>query len=347
VITEIINTELDPNNGTVLGGRILKDGGLVAFPTETVYGLGANGLDPDAVRSIYAAKGRPSDNPLILHISKPEDAFRLWETVPKCAPVLMETFWPGPLTIIAPRSRIVPDAATGGLNTVAVRLPANETAQALIREAGVPIAAPSANLSGKPSPTTANHVFQDMNGRIPLILDGGPCRYGVESTVLSLVDVPTILRPGAITREMLEAVIGEVQVAGSILSPLGEGETAASPGMKYKHYAPTADVIVVNGPTEKVAKKISVLYDDMSKKDGRRVVILGTLQNSTFYIDKKCAILGDRNHPESLCAALFSALRDADGEADVILAEGIPAEQAGLAYMNRLLRAAGFQIIQV
>ena len=205
MITQIIYTENHPEAGTQLGAKILREGGLVAFPTETVYGLGANGLDEEAVRRIFEAKGRPSDNPLILHVSSKSEVRKLWDVVPKTARILMDTFWPGPLTLIAQKSKIIPDAVTGGLDTVAVRMPANKTARALIQKAGVPIAAPSANLSGKPSPTTAQHVYDDMNGRIPLILDGGPCRYGVESTVISLCGVPTILRPGAITQEMLSA----------------------------------------------------------------------------------------------------------------------------------------------
>jgi len=344
--TEIIHAVHDPEAGTQLGAKILREGGLVAFPTETVYGLGANGLDADAVQRIFEAKGRPSDNPLILHVSTKSEVRRLWDIMPKCARVLMDTFWPGPLTLIAPRSNIVPDAVTGGLDTVAVRLPANKTARALIQKAGVPVAAPSANLSGKPSPTTAKHVLEDMDGRIPLILDGGPCRYGVESTVLSLCGTPTILRPGAITQEMLSAVIGEVRVADSILSPLAEGETAASPGMKYKHYAPSAEVIVISGEPKKTAEKICSLYDAYEVA-GKRVEILSTTQTNCFYNGRNCVILGDRNHPETLCAALFTSLREVDTRADVILTEGIPAEHAGLAYMNRLLRAAGFQVIRV
>ena len=216
----------------------------------------------------------------------------------------------------------------------------------LISNSGVPIAAPSANLSGKPSPTTAQHVLEDMDGRIPLILDGGPCKYGVESTVLSIVGTPTILRPGAITREMLSAVIGEVQVARSILAPLREGETVASPGMKYKHYAPKADVIVIVGTPENTAKKVCELYN-FAEMQGKSVEIAATLQTKGFYKGKKYAILGDRNHPETLCASLFSSLRSMDEHADMILAEGIPTDNAGLAYMNRLLRAAGFHVVEV
>lgn len=346
MITEVVNTERNPEAGTQKGARIIRAGGLVAFPTETVYGLGANGLNEEAVRSIFEAKGRPSDNPLILHVSKKSDVQQLWDTVSQLARQLMDTFWPGPLTLIAKRSKIVPNAVTAGLDTVAVRMPADKTARMLISNSGVPIAAPSANLSGKPSPTTAQHVLEDMDGRIPLILDGGPCKYGVESTVLSVVGTPTILRPGAITREMLSAVIGEVQVARSILAPLQEGETVASPGMKYKHYAPKADVIVIVGTPENTAKKVCELYN-FAEMQGKSVEIAATLQTKGFYKGKKYAILGDRNHPETLCASLFSSLRSMDEHADMILAEGIPTDNAGLAYMNRLLRAAGFHVVEV
>ena len=233
--TKVISVLQDYNTAAREGAKIIRSGGLVAFPTETVYGLGADGLDGAAVDRIFEAKGRPNDNPLILHVAEKEAAFRLWVAEPPRARALMDTFWPGPLTLIYYRSDMVPDEVTAGLDTVAVRMPDNQAARALIAASGVPIAAPSANLSGKPSPTTAAHVLQDMEGRIPLILDGGPCRYGVESTVLSLVGTPTILRPGAVTKEMLAAVLGEVALAPSILAPLGAGEKAASPGMKYNH----------------------------------------------------------------------------------------------------------------
>lgn len=260
MVTDIISTISQPEAGTNRGAEIIRSGGLVAFPTETVYGLGANGLNATAVRGIYEAKGRPTDNPSILHVARKSDVRRLWKRIPRLAQQLMDTFWPGPLTLIAERSDIVPDEVTGGLDTVAVRMPANPTARMLIQKSGVPIAAPSANLSGRPSPTCAQHVLADMNGRIPLILDGGACRYGVESTVVSLVGAPTILRPGAVTREMIAAVIGDVRTAQSLLSPLAKGEVAASPGMKYRHYAPDADVIVVTGEPRAVAKKICELY---------------------------------------------------------------------------------------
>ncbi len=344
--TEVINTQVQAEAGTKLGAEIIRQGGLVAFPTETVYGLGANGLDGAAVEKIFEAKGRPQDNPLILHISKKSDVKPLWMRIPKQAQQLMDTFWPGPLTIIARRSDIVPDAVTAGLDTVAVRMPADKTARLLIGKAGVPIAAPSANLSGKPSPTTAEHVLFDMDGRIPLILDGGPCKYGVESTVISLAGKPTILRPGAITKEMLGAVLGEVEVARSILAPMAEGEVAASPGMKYKHYAPNAEVICVRGEPAAVARKINALYRE-AELAGVRCEIVGTKQTRHLYKGKNCVIVGDRENPETLCANLFSALRTLDTRAECILAEGIEPDDIGLAYMNRLLRAAGFHVIDV
>ena len=342
MITSVIKTT-DPTKAAAQGASILRSGGLVAFPTETVYGLGANGLDGAAVDRIFEAKGRPNDNPLILHVAEKADAFRLWAAEPPFARVLMDTFWPGPLTLIYYRSDIVPDQVTAGLDTVAVRLPDNEAARALIAAAGMPIAAPSANLSGKPSPTTAEHVLQDMDGRIPLVLDGGPCRYGVESTVLSLVGTPTILRPGAVTPEMLAAVLGEVALAPSILKPLAAGEKAASPGMKYKHYAPNAQVLVVVGEAQAAAARLSALYDEYAAA-GQRVRIAATEEALPFYGHRRCALLGTRRDPATLCSRLFALLRELDEEADVILAEGVGTEGTGLAFMNRLLRSAGFRV---
>ncbi|MCE5189348.1 MAG: threonylcarbamoyl-AMP synthase [Eubacteriales bacterium] len=342
--TQIIQTIRQDEAGTTQGAKLIQAGELVAFPTETVYGLGADGLNGEAVAKIFLAKGRPADNPLIEHVAKKSDVRQLWRRIPKQAQVLMDTFWPGPLTLIAPKSDCVPDAVTAGLDTVAVRMPQNKTARSLIQKSGVPIAAPSANRSGRPSPTTAQHVFEDMNGRIPLILDGGPCKYGVESTVLSLAGEPTILRPGAITREMLAAAIGEVGVSKSVLEPMREGETAASPGMKYKHYAPNAEVIVVLGSPEQTAKRINSLIRE-AEAEGKICEIAATEQTKHFYKGKKHIVLGDRDEPVTLCTKLFSVLRDMDTRADVIFAEGIPAEDEGLAYMNRLLRAAGFHVI--
>ncbi len=346
MITNVINTLAQPEAGTKLGAEIIRRGGLVAFPTETVYGLGANGLDGNAVDSIFEAKGRPSDNPLILHVSKKNDVKQLWLHKPKFSDVLMDTFWPGPLTLVAPCTNEVPSRVTAGLDTVAVRMPADKTARALIAKAGVPIAAPSANLSGRPSPTRASDVLNDLDGKIPLILDGGPCKYGVESTVLSLVGAPTILRPGAVTKEMLEAVIGQVLVSKSILTPMGDNETPASPGMKYKHYAPEAEVVCVRGGLAETAREINKLYIE-AELQGRSCKIFATEQTKMFYKGKKYVILGDRTQAQTLCANLFSALRDTDQQADFILTECIDTVDYGLAYMNRLLRAAGFQVIDV
>ena len=339
--TTVLSTQ--DTKAVALGADLIRTGGLVAFPTETVYGLGADGLDGAAVDRIFEAKGRPNDNPLILHVAQKEDAFRLWAGEPPFARQLMDTFWPGPLTLIYYRSKIVPDEVTASLDTVAVRMPDNEAARALIAAAGAPIAAPSANLSGKPSPTTAQHVLQDMSGRIPLILDGGPCRCGVESTVLSLVGTPTILRPGAITKEMLAAVIGEVSLAHSILKPLEAGEKAASPGMKYRHYAPNAQVLVAVGEAEAAAARLSALYDEWTAQ-GKRVAIAATAEALPFYGDRRTALMGSRRDPATLCRRLFSLLRELDGDSDVILCEGVGTEGAGLAFMNRLLRSAGFRV---
>lgn len=342
--TEMISTVTQEEAGTTLGAGLIRNGELVAFPTETVYGLGANGLDGEAVNRIFEAKGRPNDNPLILHIARKSDLKKLWAHVPERAFPLIETFWPGPLTLIFHKSDIVPYEVTAGLETVAVRMPSDRTARALIRKAGVPIAAPSANRSGRPSPTNAQHVLADMDGLIPLILDGGDCRYGVESTVLSLVGEPTVLRPGAVTREMLETVIGPVKLAPSILKPLGEREKAASPGMKYKHYAPDAEVIVVDGSPEETAKCIVSLYYDYLEQ-GKTVEVLSTKQTHFRYRGLNATEIGDRVHPETLCANLFRELREIGSACDLILAEGIDTNEEGLAYMNRLLRAAGFHRI--
>ena len=339
--TSVLSTQ--DTQAVPTGAQLIRAGGLVAFPTETVYGLGADGLNGAAVDRIFAAKGRPNDNPLILHVAEKQDAFSLWDGEPPYARALMDTFWPGPLTLIYRRAPIVPDQVTAGLDTVAVRMPDSAAARALIAASGVPIAAPSANLSGKPSPTTAQHVLDDMDGRISLILDGGPCRYGVESTVLSLVGAPTILRPGAVTPEMLAAVIGEVALSPSILSPLKAGETVASPGMKYKHYAPNAQVLVVVGEPKAAAARISALYDQFAGA-GKRVRIAATAEAAPFYGSRSIALLGTRQDPTTLCSRLFGLLRELDREADVILCEGVGTQGTGLAFMNRLLRSAGFHV---
>lgn len=343
--TEVFNAKSQKENGAGYSGRVIRAGGLVVFPTETVYGLGANGLDGGAVSKIFEAKGRPQDNPLILHIAKKSDVRPLWRSVPDKARLLMDAFWPGPLTLVYLKSDIVPDEVSAGLDTVAVRMPEHKTALALIREAGVPIAAPSANLSGKPSPTCIEHALEDMDGRVDIMIDGGACTVGVESTVLSLVGRPTILRPGGITREMLEGVIGPVDVASAVLNPLGENETAASPGMKYRHYAPDCDVIVAVGNPKTAAGIICREYQK-AEANGKICKIFATEQTKNYYKGKKYVIIGDRDMPQTLCASLFGALRDETGDVDTVFAEGIPEDGQGLAYMNRLLRASGFTMIK-
>ena len=343
--TQLFNATAQKENGVRLAGSVIRAGGLVAFPTETVYGLGANGLSGEAVAKIFQAKGRPSDNPLILHIAKKSDAKDLWTKVPPMAQALMDTFWPGPLTLIFNHSAQVPPEVTAGLPTVALRMPDHKTALSLIRAAGVPIAAPSANLSGRPSPTTAQHVLQDLEGRIDIVLDGGPCRVGLESTVLSLCGAPTILRPGGVTREMLEAVIGPVELSPAVLAPLQEGAAAPSPGMKYKHYAPKAQVLIADGTPREAAERICRAYDTATLA-GSRCMILATRETQGFYRNRAYAIIGDRRDPSTLCANLFAALRQYGEDADLLYCEALPEEEMGLAYMNRLLRAAGFQHLE-
>lgn len=331
--------------GTKLGGGVIRAGGLVAFPTETVYGLGANGLDGAAVNRIFEAKGRPNDNPLILHIAKKSDLKELWKSVPEKARLLMDEFWPGPLTMVYLKSSRVPGEVSAGLDTVAVRMPANRTALALIRAAGVPIAAPSANLSGKPSPTSAEHVIEDMDGKIDVIIDGGSCAIGVESTVVSLMGGEvTILRPGGITREMLEAVVGPVSLSPAVLAPLKQGEAAPSPGMKYKHYAPDAEVIVGTGAPGDIAAKLIAEYEKR-EAGGQSCIIFATEETRRFYKGKRYVIIGERRNPITLCESLFAQFRANEGRADVILCEALPEADMGLAYMNRLLRSAGFKTI--
>ena len=339
--TQIIAVTSQPEAGTSLGAELIRSGELVAFPTETVYGLGANGLDSAAVQKIFEVKGRPGDNPLILHLSKKSEARTLWDGMPKAAHPLMDNFWPGPLTLVYKCSARVPEEVTAGLDTVALRMPQNKTARALIQKACVPIAAPSANLSGKPSPTKAEHVREDLDGRIPLILDGGACRVGVESTVLSLVGKPTILRPGGITKEMLQAVIGTVAVSDSVLAPLAEGVVAESPGMKYRHYAPAGRVHVVTGEPNAAAARILALLRQ-EEVQGNHCHVAATSQTKRYYKGRPHTVIGDRSQPETLCANLFALLRET--EADILFAEGISTDDAGLAYMNRLLRAAGFSV---
>jgi len=328
-------------------GRILKAGGLVAFPTETVYGLGGNAMDAAAAASIYRAKGRPSDNPLIVHIADKEAIGRVVREVPPKAEKLMDAFWPGPLTLIMEKSGEVPPETTGGLQTVAVRLPVNETARALIRAGGGYIAAPSANLSGRPSPTTAAHVITDLNGVIDMIIDGGDACLGLESTIVDMsVEPPIILRPGYITMEMIEDVIGITLMDESIISPDSKAVPKA-PGMKYRHYAPRADLVVVEGTPDKVVAQITAMAsEDIS--NGRPVGIITTDEMVPCYDIGIVKSIGTRLKAESIARNLYKILREFnDTDVEKIYSEAFDDSGVGKAIMNRLLKAAGQQVIHL
>lgn len=330
-----------------MAAEILKNGGLVAFPTETVYGLGANALDPDAVLSIFTAKGRPADNPLIVHIHDRNQLEPLCE-VPDRALPLMDAFWPGPLTILCNRKPVIPDQVTAGLPTVAVRMPSHPVARILLQTCNLPVAAPSANTSGRPSPTTAAHVMEDMNGKIPLIIDGGMCDVGVESTVLDLCHGdPVILRPGGITREMIADVLNcEVSVAGSVLRPLRENETALSPGMRYRHYAPHAIVTLVQGPEDHVVPLLRKLYREQEAA-GKKACVLCFSEHVASLSGCRPHDIGSSASPADIAHRLFDVLRRLDEEGmEMVFSEVIPPEGFGLAVMNRLGRAASFRTIQ-
>lgn len=330
-------------------GQILREGGLVAFPTETVYGLGGDALNPDSSRKIYAAKGRPSDNPLIVHIADWEALARIASEIPDVAVKLADAFWPGPLTMILRKSDAVPPATTGGLDTVAVRMPSHPVAQALIREAGGYVAAPSANTSGKPSPTLAAHVAEDMNGRIDMIIDGGAVGIGLESTIVDLTVVPPrILRPGYVTEEMLRQVLGGVTVDATILSSQADcGQAPKAPGMKYRHYAPAGELTIVRGETGKVVEYIN-LRAAQDAAVGERVGVIGTEEFLADYHADVVKSVGRRADEETIAHRLYSILREFDGEqVTKIYSESFSAEGFGQAIMNRLLKAAGHRIIDL
>lgn len=322
-------------------GRILRKGGLVGIPTETVYGLAANAFNGAAVARIFKAKCRPMDNPLIVHIAEISEWKPLVKKITHEAEKLAKKFWPGPLTIILPKSDLIPDEVSAGLETVAVRMPSHPVARGIIKAAGVPLAAPSANLSGKPSPTAAAHVLHDMSGRIEAVVDGGECGVGVESTVISLAgDVPCLLRPGGVTLEQLRETLGEVNVNHAVYDQLKDGETAASPGMKYKHYAPSAKVVVLRGESEEYIKFVNshagggvaaICYDE-------EIPLLNVKTIS-------CGKMGDS---ESQAHFLFEALRKADDiGAEIAYAHYPSTDGVGLAVYNRLMRAAAFEVIDV
>jgi L-threonylcarbamoyladenylate synthase len=328
--------------------EIIQKGGLVAFPTETVYGLGADALNPVAVLALFEAKKRPLDNPPIVHVADPKEVYRLVKEVPKKAEVLMERFWPGPLTLIFKRSNVVPKVTVAGLDTVAIRMPKHKVALELIKQSRRPIAAPSANLAGKPSPTTAQHVYEDLNGRIDAILDGGATNIGVESTVVDLsIDPPMLLRPGGTPLEALTEVLSDLK-----LHPFVQAEQELmlqeirSPGMKHKHYAPKAEVILVDGKVSAVIAKVKELTESY-RLNGKKVGILATDQTQTSYKADVVKSLGSRSNLVTVAQNLFRLLREVDAEnIDVIIAEGVSSEGLGLAVMNRLRKASGYHIIK-
>lgn len=326
-------------------GEILKSGGLVAFPTETVYGLGADALNEQAAKKIYAAKGRPSDNPLIVHIADMEAIGRIAEAVPEKARAVAEAFWPGPLTMIFQKTGEVPMGTTGGLDTVAVRMPDHNTARALIRAGGGYIAAPSANTSGRPSPTAAQHVKEDLDGKIDMILDGGPVEIGVESTILDMTaEPPMILRPGAVTKEMLEELIGEVAVDKSVIDA-GSHAAPKAPGMKYRHYAPKAELTVVEGSISQAAEEIIRLTGEKIA-EGFKVGIIATEETILRYSMGEVKCIGARGDEEAIASHLYGILREFDSiGTDYIYSEAFGREGIGSAVMNRLLKAAGQRII--
>lgn len=326
----------------------IKRGGLVAFPTETVYGLGANALNAEAVLALFEAKKRPLDNPPIVHVCDVKDVCRLAETVPSQAEALMERFWPGPLTLIFKRSDVVPDVTVAGLDTIAVRMPRHNVALALIRESDCPIAAPSANLAGRPSPTSAEHVLDDLGGRIEAVLDAGPTVVGVESTVLDLtVDPPQVLRPGGTTFEVLREVLGKVELNPAVTAEKAlRMEKVRSPGLRHKHYAPDAEVVVVEGEVDAAVAKVDELVK-LYREDGRRVGVLATDETVSRYSADVVKSLGSRGDLAVVARNLFRLLREFDLEGvDVIVAEGVPAEGLGLAVMNRLRKASGYHIVK-
>lgn len=328
-------------------GCIIKNGGLVAFPTETVYGLGGDGLNKEASRKIYAAKGRPSDNPLIIHIADLADLEKLVKEIPSKAKKLADAFWPGPLTMIFDKSQQVPYETTGGLSTVAVRYPNHPIALAFIKESGGFVAAPSANTSGRPSPTLGTHVYEDLKGRIEMLLDSGEVGIGIESTIVDMtVEPPMILRPGFITEEMLKEVLGHVDVDKTTKAQL-EGVAPKAPGMKYRHYAPKGELTIISGKSERVKETINRLLIE-AKEKGLRTGVIGTEENIEAYEAHVKMNAGKKQDELTVARRLYSMLREFDEEkVDVIYSEAFSETGMGQAVMNRLLKAAGHKVIQV
>lgn len=329
--------------------EVIKTGGLVAFPTETVYGLGGNGLNSDSAKKIYKAKGRPSDNPLILHISDFSMLSDLVKEIPKSAKILAEKFWPGPMTLVFKKSNIVPLETSGGLETVAVRLPSHEVARDLIRRAKLPIAAPSANSSGRPSPTAASHVREDLDGKIDMILDGGEVGIGIESTIIDVTgETPVLLRPGFITKEMIEEILGEIAVDPTILGGfLSEEVRPKAPGMKYRHYAPKGSLVIYEGENLAVMNRIN-LEAEKAREDGFVTAIIATEETRPFYKGDFVFSVGRKEDANQIGHNLFAVLRKADEVgAERIYSESFGKDDFFVAIMNRLNKAAGFQKIKV
>lgn len=347
--TIIQKVEKEHPDETVLkqAGEILKTGGLVAFPTETVYGLGGDGLNARSSEKIYAAKGRPSDNPLIIHIADMESLDRIVSYVPEKARKLAEKYWPGPLTMIFQKSEEVPLETTGGLGSVAVRMPSHETARMLIRYGGGYVAAPSANTSGRPSPTKASHVIEDLNGKVEMILDGGEVGIGLESTIVDFTEeIPVILRPGYINQEMLEEVLGQVRMDKGLLITDTDIRPKA-PGMKYRHYAPKAQLTIIEGNTEVVVQEINRRCQE-GEAAGLRAGVIGTDETVSAYQAQVVKSIGTRQDEESIARHLFGILREFDEEkVDMIFSESFETPRMGQAIMNRLLKAAGHHTIKV
>ncbi len=335
-----MKTKLLDSTQTEEAAEIILRGGLVAMPTETVYGLAADALRGESVAKIFAAKGRPADNPLIVHIWEPSQLDGLVRFVPEKARILSEKFWPGPLTMILPKADVIPDEVSAGLDTVAVRCPSHPVARELIR-LSCPLAAPSANLSGSPSPTTLRHVISDMDGRIDAVLDGGDCEVGLESTVISLAcDPPRLLRPGGITVEQLRAAIGDVEVDAAVTKPLAEGAAAASPGMKYKHYAPKAEVIIIDAKPQDFTAYVN------ERKAPGTAALCSTEEAAGLEVPFE--ILGDDHDMEAFAKHIFAALRRADENGWTTVYASCPDKSGvGLAVYNRMIRAAAFRIIEL
>lgn len=355
--TKIYKIDLDNIDASILhenlihmqeAGNLIAEGELVAFPTETVYGLGGDALHPEAAKKIYAAKGRPSDNPLIVHIADFADLERVAKEVPPQAKLLADAFWPGPLTMIVWKNDNVPYATTGGLETVAVRMPNHPVALDLIRKSGKLIAAPSANTSGRPSPTEAAHVAEDLSGRIAMILDGGPVGIGIESTIIDLTEAtPMVLRPGYITPEMLAQVLNEEVIMDPGIIAADDTTKPKAPGMKYKHYAPKADMIIVDGEKSEVVDKINALTEE-AKQDNKKVAVIATEETQNQYHADVVLCMGKRDDEDSIAKHMYKILRECDElEVQVIYSESFKTPRIGQAIMNRLLKAAGHQVIHV